>query len=1034
MAKQNLYAAEQARELTDSFSAPGAVFRGTPFWSWNNRLDAEQLCRQLDMLKQMGLGGGHLHSRTGMDTAYLGDDFMACVKACVEHAKATGLLAWLYDEDRWPSGAAGGLVTADPQYRARHLLFTSKPYGGHRQQGSGDSLAVGHRSENGRLLARYQVRLENGFLADYRRLAEGDPADPAAATWYAYLEIATPSAWFNHQTYVDTLNPAAIRRFIEITHERYAEIVGDHFGTTIPAIFTDEPQFTRKQPFRLSNGNEEVVFPFTDDLPDTYRAAYGDDLLEHLPELFWELPDGQPSLTRYRYHDHVADRFTVAFADQIGAWCEKHGIALTGHLMEESTLECQTHALGEAMRSYRALQIPGIDILCDSREYTTAKQAQSAVHQYGRPGVLSELYGVTDWDYDFAGHKSQGDWQAALGITVRVQHLCWVSMAGEAKRDYPASIFYQSPWWREYPAVEDHYARLNAVLTRGRPHVRLAVVHPVESFWLCYGPLDKTATERQEREHCFATLVDWLLFGLLDFDFLSESLLPEQSPVRRKPSLAVGEMSYETVLVPPMRTIRSTTLDRLEAFVAAGGNLLFLGEIPTLVDARPSPRPAALAALCVNVPFSQARILEALADRRDIEVLQGGATPARTLLHQLREEGDNRYLFVCNSARRQPQPDLRFALAGDWQVTLLDTFTGSLQPVAADYADQQTRFVWDAPAHGHLLLQLEPGQRRRGISLRTPQRHEVERLADPLPVTLDEPNALVLDQAEWRVNQGDWQPAEEILRLDNLARAAMGIPAKQGHIAQPWTEADDPTPLGRLELRFTIDCEVAVRAPQLAVEQPQDIELTLDGAAMPVVDTGWWVDEAIRTVPLPDLAPGRHELVLAIRYHRRTNVEYGYLLGDFGVRVRGRRATLVAPVRELAFGDWGPQGLPFYTGNATYHASVDGGRGPLTLRMPQFAGATLRVAVDGVDLGPVAFAPYEIALGDLPAGRHQLDITVFGNRFNTFGTLHRVATGGWVGPYAWRTQGDDWAYEYQLRPLGLLTAPRLLKDAEGAGS
>ena len=154
---------------------------------------------------------------------------------------------------------------------------------------------------------------------------------------------------------------------------------------------------------------------------------------------------------------------------------------LTGHMMEEPTLKSQTAALGEAMRSYRSFQLPGIDMLCGSREFTTAKQAQSAVHQYGRPGMTSELYGVTGWDFDFRGHKLHGDWQAALGVTVRVQHLAWVSMKGEAKRDYPASINDQSPWWQDYAYIEDHFARLNTALTRGKPVVRVGVIHPVES-------------------------------------------------------------------------------------------------------------------------------------------------------------------------------------------------------------------------------------------------------------------------------------------------------------------------------------------------------------------------------------------------------------------------------------------------------------------------------------------------------------------------------------------------------------------------
>lgn len=45
---------------------------------------------------------------------------------------------------------------------------------------------------------------------------------------------------------MNTLDPKAIAKFIEITYERYLETVGDDFGKLIPSIFTDEPQFTRK--------------------------------------------------------------------------------------------------------------------------------------------------------------------------------------------------------------------------------------------------------------------------------------------------------------------------------------------------------------------------------------------------------------------------------------------------------------------------------------------------------------------------------------------------------------------------------------------------------------------------------------------------------------------------------------------------------------------------------------------------------------------------------------------------------------------
>ena len=71
-----------------------------PFWAWNNKLNKEQLLRQVDVFAEMGLGGFHMHSRTGLDTEYMGDKFMDMISACVEAAEKKGLYACLYDEDR----------------------------------------------------------------------------------------------------------------------------------------------------------------------------------------------------------------------------------------------------------------------------------------------------------------------------------------------------------------------------------------------------------------------------------------------------------------------------------------------------------------------------------------------------------------------------------------------------------------------------------------------------------------------------------------------------------------------------------------------------------------------------------------------------------------------------------------------------------------------------------------------------------------------------------------------------------------------
>lgn len=54
----------------------------------------------------------------------------------------------------------------------------------------------------------------------------------------------------------------------------------------------------------------------------------------------------------------------------------------------------------------------------------------------------------------------------------------------------------------------------------------------------------------------------------------------------------------------------------------------------------------------------------------------------------------------------------------------------------------------------------------------------------------------------------------------------------------------------------------------------------------------------------------------------------------------------------------------------------------------------------------------------------RLEFLAYGNRRNTFGQLHNCSNHVmWCGTDAWRTEGETWAYEYQLTETGLLTAP-----------
>ena len=1027
------YPQNKEKELSASlFQNPTAEYRGAPFWAWNCGLTKQLLTEQIEAFRAMGFGGFHMHPRTGFDVPYLGKEHMDFVKFCVGKARENGMYAYLYDEDRWPSGAAGGIVTKDEKYRQRYLRITAVPREKYKPDGSlSDSSAVSSGGE-GRLLACYDVLLdENGCLQEYRAI--GEEKKSRGTKWYVYLETPAPSPWFNNQTYADTLNKAAIDRFIHVTYDTYLGSVGGEFGKTIPSVFTDEPQFSRKTVLSFPEERKDVILPWTDDLADTFREAYGEDLLADLPQLIWELPGGKVSTVRYHYHDHVTERFTRAFADSCGKWCGEHGLMLTGHMMEEPTLKSQTASLGEAMRAYRSFQLPGIDMLCNRFEYNTAKQAQSASHQFGRQGVLSELYGVTDWTFDFRGHKIQGDWQAALGVTTRVPHLTWASMAGDAKRDYPASIGPQSPWYREYSLVENHFARLNTALTRGKPVVRVGVIHPVESYWLHWGPSQQTSLVREQLESNFASLTEWLLFGSIDFDFISESLLPQQCESASVP-FPVGKMAYDALLVPDCETLRSSTLDRLEKFRDMGGKLIFLGEAPTCADAKESGRPHVLYEKSAHVPFDRASVLSALEDVRTVELRGEDGNYTDDLIYQLRKDETCFWLFVAHGkepARKDlPVPQkVRIAVAGNYSASVYDTVTGEIRPMETAYSGGFTRMETVLYNQDSLLLRLsKPCEASSSVSASNASAlpagpGKAVSLPQTVPVTLEEPNVLLLDYAQFALDGEPYGPETEILRGDNLLRKRLGYVLRGGKDAQPWTMPKEK-PVHTARLRVTFESEFEAEGVSLAVEDAERVGIIFNGTPVESDVTGYYVDRAIRTVALGGIQKGENILELSVPFGNRTNLEWCYILGNFGVKLAGPRKTVTAPVMELGFGDITSQGLPFYGGNVVYHIPVKSGASKLMVHVPHYRGALLSVGADGHRLGRIAFAPYDLSV---PAPENGvLDLTLFGNRYNTFGCLHWFSEGPrYVAPAAWRTCGDEWTDGYRLSPAGILSAPEI---------
>lgn len=1011
------------------FKNPTSEYRGAPFWAWNCKLEKDELLRQIKIFAEMGFGGYHMHVRTGMATEYLSDEFMELIKACIEKGKEEEMISYLYDEDRWPSGAAGGIVTKEKKYRQKFILVTPISYEEYNYDSNDfkiSSCAIASRAQNGELIACFDIVLtEEGFLKSYKKIGKDDSAE--GRKWYVYLESAIESPWYNNQTYIDTLSKEAMDKFIDVTYEAYNKVISDDFGKSVPSIFTDEPQVSHKETLPYAHDLADVTLPWTTDLPETFKEAYGEDLISGIPELLWDLEGGKVSTIRYHYHDHVCERFVTAFADNCGNWCSEHGIALTGHVMDEGALSSQTSALGEAMRNYRGFAIPGIDMLCGSREFTTAKQTQSAVHQYGREAMLSELYGVTGWDFDFRGHKIHGDWQAALGVTLRVPHLSWVSMKGEAKRDYPASISYQSAWYSEYKIVEDHFARVNTALTRGTPNVNIGIIHPIESYWLHWGPNEQTSSVRSEMNNKFLSLTDWLVKGLIDFDYISESLLPELCESGSAP-LTVGKMKYDVIIVPACETLRSTTLERLEKFKSDGGKLIFLDSAPTLENAVESDRGRKLYEISDKVQFTKQSVLDALDAYRTVKILQSNGAETERYCHQIRNDGESKWLFVAQAVdpynkNLSNSDTVDIYMDGEYSAELYDTQTGEIIPLECSYKNGKTIIRKTMYEYDSLLILYTPGKSSVIAESETEFGKDVY-VVSSVDYSLNEPNVLLLDMAEVKLDDGEFAPLEELLRADNILRETLDIPSRKEAVAQPWVIPPE-APKHTATLRFKVESEIDIDNAELALEDADVAKITLNGQTVQTEANGWYVDKSIGRVKLPSIKRGTNIIEVVLPFGISTNIEWCYLLGDFGVRVNGNQCVLCTAPDKLRFGDLGAQGLPFYGGVVTYHLPVTvESTGKYNIHIPHYIGGLITVENNN-NKSQIVYPPYNTEI-ELKKGENIIDISLFGNRHNAFGCIHNADEAMlWIGPDSWRTNGDAWSYEYQLKKMGILSTPKI---------
>ncbi|OUC07552.1 hypothetical protein RY27_14245, partial [Litorilinea aerophila] len=210
----------------------------------------------------------------------------------IQEAQRRGMYVILYDEGMYPSGSASGqVVVSNPAYQTRCLDKIELAPGQEPELAADQNLVAVVTRRNGERLAVIDRRLE-ATIRGLHFIAEGPDED------------APPAA--------DLLNPDAVRCFLALVYDRFAQHFGRYFGDPIMAIFTDEPS-------PLGRPRERGIWPGTTGILEHVNRILGEDFTPHLAALWY---DDEPDAAhhRRRYEQAIALRMEETWYRQLYDW------------------------------------------------------------------------------------------------------------------------------------------------------------------------------------------------------------------------------------------------------------------------------------------------------------------------------------------------------------------------------------------------------------------------------------------------------------------------------------------------------------------------------------------------------------------------------------------------------------------------------------------------------------------------------------------------------------------------------------------
>ena len=987
-------------EMLSAFQEPSADFRPTPLWVWHDNLDKDMLLRDLKDFKEVGIGGGFIHPRYGLITEYLSDEWFDMVEFSVEHAEKLGLKMWIYDENSFPSGFAGGWVP--------ELMPESA------NQPTGLTMERVSEIPDADIAVILQQDVNGAFRDVTASAKSGDTGDFIIFMNHYYEK----SKWFGGRSYVDLLIPGVTEKFIDVTMRGYEKHVGDKFGDLVPGVFTDEPNISPRGKGAMRT---------TPALFEEFEKRWGYDLKPHMPSIFEEV--GEWKRVRHNYYELLLELFIDRWSKPWYEYTESKNLAWTGHYWEHGW-PSPVHG-GDNMAMYAWHQIPAVDMLFNTADQNSTqfgniravKELRSIANQFGRVRTLSETYGAAGWELTFEDMKRNGDWEYVLGVNFMNQHLTYMNLTGDRKHDFPQGISYQTPWWKDYRVLNDYFARLSVALSSGEQVNDILILEPTTTTWMYYSPT-KSHAQLAKIGESFHNFLSELEDYQVEYDLGAENTIKDFGAVAGN-QFVINQRSYSTVVLPPtFENFDKKTFELVQTFLDNGGTIYCFGERPVYIDGKMDTRVAQISA---HKNWHATKDVKDLISKIDLSefLLHDPESVGGDLYHMRRELEDGQIVFLTNFSLTENSKGT-FSMDGA-SVKVMDAFTGEARFHPTQAFEDRVDMSFDLPPAGSELLFVS-----NNVVPPTPPQPRVqftEMSTEPSSIERVEPNFLTLDYIDLKV--GD-EKYEDIY----FYTGGLKIWEAHGYPDNPWVSSvqwksewvkADTFGVGtgfEAHYPFPVGQGVDLSSLRAVVENPTLWEVQINGTTIKPIPGEWAIDHTWGVFDISsNVVIGENVISIFMRpMSIYAEIEPVYVIGNFDLEPQEQGWKLV-PQTALETGSWKKQGLPFYAYDIRYSKKVDGLNGPVKVKLNAWEGTVASIFVNGEKAGIIGWQPYELDISEfVSAEENRIDVYVTGSFKNLLGPHHNVTRRGIVTPWSFKyapeqqPQGTD----YDLLDYGLM--------------